>query len=475
MGVLVTTYNYIGFRLEAPPFSLSPAAIGLVYCIYLVGAVASAVMGELAGRYGRRRVIGFAIAFMPIGVLMTLPNSLWLTIVGVGVVTIGFFGGHSIASSWVGLRAGTAKAQASALYLFFYYAGSSLAGSIGGWVFTLGAWPGEAAFVGAMSALALAHRPEARPRAPAGASSRSLSGGGPPMEWRDEGLIIGVRRHGEASTIIEALTRAHGRHLGLVRGGRSARLRATLQPGNTIGIVWRARLDEHLGSFAIEPLALRAGRLMGSALALAGINYLAALVRVLPERDPHEAVYEAASLIAEALDDSALAPTLIARFEAQILAECGFRLDLSRCASTGATDRLVYVSPKSGRAVSAEAGAPWRDRLLPLPPFLREGAPLEAQPSADEIADGFRLTGFFLARDLFALRGEPLPELAGRLSQGGGAGSAIAGAAPRSRPRGQANPSQSKPDQIRPSKSAWFYLVLFVRNRDFSMGYSESK
>ena len=229
------------------------------------------------------------------------------------------------------------------------------------------------------------------------------------MEWRDEGLIIGIRRHGEASMIVEAMTRAHGRHLGLVRGGRSARLRATLQPGNTVGLVWRARLDEHLGSFAVEPLALRAGRLMGSALALAGINYLGALVRVLPERDPHQTVYEAASLIAEALD-SALAPTLIARFEAQILAECGFRLDLSRCAATGATDRLVYVSPKSGRAVSAEAGAPWRDRLLPLPPFLREGAPLEARPSADEIAEAFRLTGFFLARALFSLRGEPLPD-----------------------------------------------------------------
>ena len=229
------------------------------------------------------------------------------------------------------------------------------------------------------------------------------------MEWRDEGLIIGIRRHGEASMIVEAMTRAHGRHLGLVRGGRSARLRATLQPGNTVGLVWRARLDEHLGSFAVEPLALRAGRLMGSALALAGINYLGALVRVLPERDPHQTVYEAASLIAEALD-SALAPTLIARFEAQILAECGFRLDLSRCAATGATDRLVYVSPKSGRAVSAEAGAPWRDRLLPLPPFLRVGAPLEARPSAEEIADAFRLTGFFLARALFSLRGEPLPD-----------------------------------------------------------------
>ena len=155
MGAFVTTYNYVGFRLEAAPFSLSQTTIGFVYCIYLVGAVASAVMGELAGRYGRRRVIGFAIVFMPIGVLLTLPNSLWLTILGVGVITIGFFGGHSIASSWVGLRAESAKAQASALYLFFYYAGSSLAGSIGGWVFTLGAWPGEAAFIGGLSALAL--------------------------------------------------------------------------------------------------------------------------------------------------------------------------------------------------------------------------------------------------------------------------------------------------------------------------------
>jgi DNA repair protein RecO (recombination protein O) len=230
------------------------------------------------------------------------------------------------------------------------------------------------------------------------------------MEWRDEGLIIGVRRHGEGSAIVEAMTRAHGRHLGLVRGGRSARLRATLQAGNTVGLVWRARLDEHLGAYAVEPLSLRAGRLMGSALALAGINYLAQLLRVLPERDPHEGVYEAASLIADALDEAMLAPALVARFEARILAECGFRLDLSRCALTGAMDRLAYVSPKSGRAVSAEAGAPWRERLLPLPPFLRDDAPLDARPSAGEVADAFRLTGFFLARDLFALKGEPLPD-----------------------------------------------------------------
>ena len=155
MGAFVATYNYIGFRLEAPPFSLSPAVVGLVYSIYVIGAVSSTVTGELAGRYGRRRIVGFAIAFMPIGVLLTLPENLWLMILGAGVVTIGFFGGHSIASSWVGLRAETGKAQASALYLFFYYAGSSLAGSIGGWVFSLAAWPGEAAFVGGLSALAL--------------------------------------------------------------------------------------------------------------------------------------------------------------------------------------------------------------------------------------------------------------------------------------------------------------------------------
>jgi len=230
------------------------------------------------------------------------------------------------------------------------------------------------------------------------------------VEWRDEGLIIGVRRHGEQSAIVEAMTRAHGRHLGLVRGGRSPRFGATLQPGNTIGLVWRARLDEHLGAYTVEALSLRAGRLMESALALAGLNYLGELVRVLPERDPHESVYETLNFVADCLDDEALAPVFVARFEAQILAECGFRLDLSQCAATGTREDLAYVSPRSGRAVSAQAGAPWRDRLLPLPPFLRDGARSEARPSANDLADGFRLTGFFLARDLFAPSGAPLPD-----------------------------------------------------------------
>jgi len=228
------------------------------------------------------------------------------------------------------------------------------------------------------------------------------------MEWSDEGIVIGVRRHGETSSIVEAMTRGHGRHLGLVRGGRSSRLRPALQPGNTLGLVWRARLDEHLGVFAVEPLALRAGRLIGSALGLAGLGWLGALMRLLPEREPHEALFEALTLIVDRLDDAAVAPALVARLEAQALAECGFALDLDSCAATGSRDDLVYVSPKSGRAVSAAAGAEWRDRLLPLPAFLR-GGEVDA-PGPTEIADAFRLTGFFLDRDLFAPRGLPLPD-----------------------------------------------------------------
>lgn len=230
------------------------------------------------------------------------------------------------------------------------------------------------------------------------------------MEWRDEGLVIGVRRHGEHSAVLEAMTRAHGRHFGLVRGGRSARLAAALQPGNSLGLVWRARLDEHLGGFAVEPLSARAGRLMQSAMALAGIAWLGALVRLLPERDPHEAVYEALTVVVDRLDDARLAPALVALFEARALRECGVGLDLSRCAATGAAEGLAYVSPRSGRAVSLAAGAPWRDRLLPLPAFLREAAGSEAPPDADEIAKAFRITGHFLERDVFAPRGEPLPD-----------------------------------------------------------------
>jgi DNA repair protein RecO (recombination protein O) len=227
------------------------------------------------------------------------------------------------------------------------------------------------------------------------------------MEWRDEGIVLGVKRHGESSAIVELLTRAHGRHLGLVRGGRSTRFQSLLQAGNSLQLVWRARLDEHLGTYAVEPLSLRAGRFMASALALHGLAYVGALARLLPERDPHESVHAALAVIVDHLDAPDVAPALIARFEALILAECGFGLDLESCAASGSRHDLIYVSPKSGRAVSAAAGAPWRDKLLALPAFLRGR---EASAPAADVAAAFRLTGFFLERDLFGPRGLPMPD-----------------------------------------------------------------
>src|SRR5262245_5341299 len=164
------------------------------------------------------------------------------------------------------------------------------------------------------------------------------------------------------------MTREHGRHLGLVRGGAGTRLKPVLQPGNSLAATWRARLDEHLGYYTVEGLELRAASFLGVAHAVYGVTHLAALCRLLPERDPHEQVFEALDLALARLGDPAEVAVLVARFELQLLAELGFGLDLSACAATGELADLVYVSPKSGRAVSRAAGAAWRDRLLRCPP-----------------------------------------------------------------------------------------------------------
>ena len=230
-----------------------------------------------------------------------------------------------------------------------------------------------------------------------------------PMQWTDDGLILGLRRHGETSVVLELFTRAHGRHLGLVRGGRSRRLQATLQPGNSVSVTWRARLDDHLGAFVVEPLAGRAGRLMARADALHGVGHLGYLLRLLPERDPHQALYETAEIVAEHLDDPAVAPALLARLELAVLDELGFGLDLSSCAATGETDDLVYVSPKSGRAVGRAAGAPYAAKLFPLPPFLL-GYGANASPTADDVAAAFAITGHFLDARVWEPRGIKPPE-----------------------------------------------------------------
>ena len=227
------------------------------------------------------------------------------------------------------------------------------------------------------------------------------------MQWTDEGIVIGVKRHGEASAILELMTREHGRHLGLVRGGFGARLKPVLQIGNSVSASWRARLDEHLGNYTVEPMRQRASNFFAAPHAIYGVSHLAAMMRLLPERDPHAGLYSVFEETLDRLEDPALAAPLVARFELQLLTELGFGLDLRECVSTGATDELIYVSPKSGRAVSRAAGEPYADKMLHLPGFLRD---LDMLPAGRDLADGFALTGYFLERHVLLPRGLTLTD-----------------------------------------------------------------
>lgn len=232
------------------------------------------------------------------------------------------------------------------------------------------------------------------------------------MEWREESIVLGVRRHGETSVIADLLTAARGRWLGLVRGGRSRAMRPVLQPGNLVLAKWRARLEDHLGSFVIEPVSLRAGLIMDDPLRLAGLATLTALAQFLPEREPHPRIYEAMRLVLDNLDDGGdIWPALMVRWELGLLDELGFGLDLARCAVTGSADDLTYVSPKTGRAVSREAGEAYRNKLLALPGFLKGSQ--AATPNLADIIAGFELTGYFLARHVFEPRGVVAPESRG--------------------------------------------------------------
>lgn len=226
------------------------------------------------------------------------------------------------------------------------------------------------------------------------------------MEWTDEGIVLGIRRHGESSAIVELLTRGHGRHLGLVRGGAGKRMRPLLQPGNSVTAVWRARLDEHLGYYLIEGTRLRAANLFASSHAVYGVTHLASLARLLPERDPHEDIYQMLEHMLDDFDDASGAAAYLIRFELAMLAELGFGLDLETCVATGATADLVYVSPKSGGAVSRGAGAPYQDRLLRLPAFLRHSEDGAAGWTEQDLRDGFALTGLFLMRHVLEPRGQ---------------------------------------------------------------------
>ena len=228
------------------------------------------------------------------------------------------------------------------------------------------------------------------------------------MEWSEEGIVVGTRRHGETDVILEVLTAGHGRHLGLVKGGRSRKLRPVLQPGNTLALTWRARLHEHLGNFRAEPVAERSSLLMASPVGAFGLALAGAHLRLLPERDPHPRMYEALALLLDRLDRPHLAAELMVRFELLLLDELGFGLDLESCAATGSRENLVYVSPKSGRAVSREAGEPYREKLLSLPAFLNGTA--KAAVDRNSLSEAFQLTGTFLLRHVLEPRGLAIPE-----------------------------------------------------------------
>jgi DNA repair protein RecO (recombination protein O) len=233
------------------------------------------------------------------------------------------------------------------------------------------------------------------------------------MDWSDEGIILSVRSHGETAAVAELFTRQHGRHLGLVHGGRSRKMRPVLQIGNHVEAVWKALLADHLGHYALELRHAYAAQVMDDAAALAAMASMTALGRLLPERDPHPNLFDVTMFVLSFLDDPAVWPALLVRWEMVLLDELGFGLDLAVCAATGKTSDLRYVSPRSGRAVSAAAGEPYKDRLLTLPSFLRAGAP--GPVTQEDVKAGFALTGRFLETRVLRPREMTMPEARDRL------------------------------------------------------------
>ena len=184
------------------------------------------------------------------------------------------------------------------------------------------------------------------------------------MEWQGDGLILNTRKHGESSAIIDVLTRDKGRHTGLVRGGRSRTMRPVLQAGNLVNVVWRARLEDHLGAFSVDPHRMIVAGIIDDVHRLAALTTITTLASLLPEREPHPRIYEASLLLIEHLQDDAIWPAVLVKWEMGLLEELGFGLDLSKCAVSGDTAGLSHVSPRTGRAVCAREAEPWQDKLL---------------------------------------------------------------------------------------------------------------
>ena len=230
------------------------------------------------------------------------------------------------------------------------------------------------------------------------------------MEWVDQGIVLAVRKHGESSVVATLLTALHGRHAGLVRGGSGRHLRGALQVGNRLRVTWRARLSEHLGNFSCELAYARTATVLADKQRLAGFSAAAALLeRSLPEREPQPDVYAAFDELLDTIAASSRWPEQYVAWEIGLLRELGFGLDLSHCAVTGRTDDLAYVSPRSGRAVSRDAAAEYRNRLLALPAFLAGGSGADDPPSKEDISAGLSLTGYFLEHHVLTPSGNRIP------------------------------------------------------------------
>lgn len=246
------------------------------------------------------------------------------------------------------------------------------------------------------------------------------------MEWTDEAFVLAARRHGEGAAVVQLLTLDHGRHAGLVHGGGSASKRAVVEPGNRVQASWRGRLPEHLGRLTLEVERPYAATLMDDPKRLAGLAAACAVAEIaLPEREPHPALFQATAALFDSLAETVedVWPAVYIRWELGLLRELGFGLDLTACAATGQTDDLVYVSPRTGRAVSREAGEPYREKLLRLPGFLVPNPDTQLSLAPDDVRDGIRLTGFFLARHVFDPLNRPSPAARDRLTdllEGGG-------------------------------------------------------
>lgn len=235
------------------------------------------------------------------------------------------------------------------------------------------------------------------------------------MEWSDKGVVLNARAYGEAHAVVDLLTEHHGRHAGLVRGGASRKQRAVLQPGNSLIVTWRARLSEHLGTYAVELDAPRVAGALDDPLRLAALSAACqTAAECLPEREPHAGAYHALSVFLDHIEEDDVWPALLVKWELGLLRELGFGLDLARCVATGETDNLTYVSPKSGGAVCADAAEPYADKLLRLPRFVIDP---QAEISRNDVTDGLALTGFFLENRIFGPADKPLPAARSRLAE----------------------------------------------------------